>query len=792
MKIKKWNGSAWVQEYPEVEVGSIVATGTPGSTTYLRGDGTWATIEAGGISKADLQNVYVYGKASGAITKGQAIQFAGAQGGHILIKTAVPAEINAEPTLMVGIAETDLANNEFGYVLVSGRLTLNTSAYNAGDLLYFASAGTVAGALTTTEPTDPNASIQMAVVSIDGIGNGEFLVRKTILSRHINEVLGLQGALDGKVAKAGDTMTGDLTFGNDSTGIQLYADNSLKKVAGTGIVMTTDSTRGLDILLQFERGTGGTKYKAFHDGYHPNADTWTTARTLTIGNTGKSVNGSGNVSWSLAELGAYAATNPSGYQTAAQVSTAISNLVDSSPATLDTLNELAAALGDDPNFATTMATALGGKMSTSHPANNITSTHLYMANGDGFIWNDTTNVMSVRKDGTDYVLFADDYHPNADTWTTARTLTIGNTGKSVNGSGNVSWSLAEIGAYAASNPSGYLTSSHTHNLLSYNLAPTSVVDSMTNTTFRTSMFGTSASGSQIATARWNTSPSVLGMSSYGTLIGWGASDTQGFLAVDYATNRAKVGGGSGNNISWIQELIHTGNIGSQSVNYATSAGNADTVDGFHASQTAGSANTAVVRNSSGYIMNTWFNSNRGNETSAAASYIYDTGDGYMRKKTLANARSEIVTSSAVTTALGYTPYNSTNPSGYITSTASISGGSQFLGTERGTPDNALQYWQASGLGTTEAPNGDWHNTIRMSHGDPLSYYSNTLAIRMTGVGVGDIYTQTIMNGSAQGWKKHWNDGNDGSGSGLSADNVDGYHIVVGSTGSDASTLYFVT
>jgi len=36
----------------------------------------------------------------------------------------------------------------------------------------------------------------------------------------------------------------------------------------------------------------------------------------------------------------------------------IAALVDSAPATLDTLNELAAALGDDPNFATTMANAL--------------------------------------------------------------------------------------------------------------------------------------------------------------------------------------------------------------------------------------------------------------------------------------------------------------------------------------------------------------------------------------------------------------------------------------------------
>jgi hypothetical protein len=39
----------------------------------------------------------------------------------------------------------------------------------------------------------------------------------------------------------------------------------------------------------------------------------------------------------------------------------IAEVVDSSPATLDTLNELAAALADDPNFATTMTNALAGK-----------------------------------------------------------------------------------------------------------------------------------------------------------------------------------------------------------------------------------------------------------------------------------------------------------------------------------------------------------------------------------------------------------------------------------------------
>jgi len=50
------------------------------------------------------------------------------------------------------------------------------------------------------------------------------------------------------------------------------------------------------------------------------------------------------------------------YYTDARVQAKIDAVVDSAPAALDTLNELAAALGDDPNFATTVTTALAGKL----------------------------------------------------------------------------------------------------------------------------------------------------------------------------------------------------------------------------------------------------------------------------------------------------------------------------------------------------------------------------------------------------------------------------------------------
>lgn len=50
-----------------------------------------------------------------------------------------------------------------------------------------------------------------------------------------------------------------------------------------------------------------------------------------------------------------------------RIGNAISALVDSSPAALDTLNELAAALGDDPNFATTVTNALALKAPLASP-----------------------------------------------------------------------------------------------------------------------------------------------------------------------------------------------------------------------------------------------------------------------------------------------------------------------------------------------------------------------------------------------------------------------------------------
>ena len=65
------------------------------------------------------------------------------------------------------------------------------------------------------------------------------------------------------------------------------------------------------------------------------------------------------------------------------VDTSVANLVDSAPATLDTLNELAQALGDDANFATTLTTNLGQKLGSTATvtlAGDVTGTANFSAN----------------------------------------------------------------------------------------------------------------------------------------------------------------------------------------------------------------------------------------------------------------------------------------------------------------------------------------------------------------------------------------------------------------------------
>jgi hypothetical protein len=113
-----------------------------------------------------------------------------------------------------------------------------------------------------------------------------------------------------------DTTTGTgpyyLMFADGTTGYRTTrVDSSTLTFNATTNTLTVANLTGnasTATTLATARNINGTSFNGSADITTAN---WGTSRTITIGSTGKSVNGSGNVSWSLAEIGAQATlTNP--------------------------------------------------------------------------------------------------------------------------------------------------------------------------------------------------------------------------------------------------------------------------------------------------------------------------------------------------------------------------------------------------------------------------------------------------------------------------------------------------
>ena len=109
----------------------------------------------------------------------------------------------------------------------------------------------------------------------------------------------------------------------------------------------------------------------------------------------------------------------------------IASFVDSAPSTLDTLNELAAALGDDPNFASTVATQIGNKVDK--------------VSGKSLSTNDFTNDYKTKLEKA----ILEETDPTVPSWAKASTKPTYT--KSEVGLGNVD----NIKQYSASNPPPY-------------------------------------------------------------------------------------------------------------------------------------------------------------------------------------------------------------------------------------------------------------------------------------------------------------------------------------------------
>ena len=196
--------------------------------------GTNATMQVG-------QESYYRIKASSAITEGQVVMFTGTVGASGALEGAPATGLTASTAQYVmGVATESIAHNGWGYVTQFGLVRgIDTSggaeAWVDGQILYYDPS--VAGGLTKTLPSAPNAKVVVAAVVYAHASNGSLFIRPSFG--------GELGQYEGNVG-FGTLSNGDLMQYNSASGKWTNVPSS---TFGTGSVTSVAATGGTGISV---------------------------------------------------------------------------------------------------------------------------------------------------------------------------------------------------------------------------------------------------------------------------------------------------------------------------------------------------------------------------------------------------------------------------------------------------------------------------------------------------------------------------------------------------------------
>lgn len=322
-----------------------------------------------------------------------------------------------------------------------------------------------------------------------------------------------------------------LTSGNYNT----YAPTKTGSGASGTWGISISGNSGTATKLQTARAINGTNY----DGTGAiTTALWGTARTLTIGATGKSVNGSGNVTWSLAEIGAAATTHSHSYL----------------PLSGGSLSGNLTFTGD--NQLTWSRNTDYFKIGFKNDSDGDTDSYGYIRTGDNGneyfriernSGSTITTIASFKSEGLR--LLEGSFIGNlSGTASNATKATQDSAGQPINTTyiKGLSVSGRTITYTKGNGTTGTLTTQDTTYPV-YFKTP----DANFATKYRTQT-GV-ASGNYISVLRNNTA-SVANAPQFGTGLGWGREDTHGYLYLNYGSANAYIGAGNADKLNWIKQL----------------------------------------------------------------------------------------------------------------------------------------------------------------------------------------------------------------------------------------------
>ncbi len=347
--------------------GTISGTAAPErSIKWSDGEGTLEVgLKGGNVKLAVGQEelALCYNGTGSTLAKGTVVYISGAQGQRPSIsKASASSESTSSKTF--GIVAEEISNGAEGLVCTSGIVRgVDTSTFTEGQALWLS---TTAGLISSTMPTQPNHSVFIGYCIKSNAASGQIFVKiqNGYELQELHNVL-ITNPTTGQTLKYNST-TGLWENGSISGGVfeVFYQADSPSSPQLGDIWVESDvdvpeyDNISIDVLVPNQSGNSG-KY-------------------LTT-------NGS-SVSWGTIDLSSYAplsspaltgvptaptataATNTTQIATTEFVRTEISNLINGAGPALDTLSELASALGNDANFATTVTNNLAAKAPLASPS----------------------------------------------------------------------------------------------------------------------------------------------------------------------------------------------------------------------------------------------------------------------------------------------------------------------------------------------------------------------------------------------------------------------------------------
>ena len=344
---------------------------------------TAATVDA---TNVDANNVSVAGSVTAAVFYGDGSQLTGISGGTGIGTTSISTEsitVSGVVTASQFVKAGGLSNQ---FLKADGstdsNVYLTAESQNLDGILALGNTttrGLSVGVITATSFVGDGSQITGLTFSGGSTVFTGIVTFKTNATFDDNRkaVFGnsadLQIYHDGADSYVSEVGTGDLVLNSNGTNVNIKFNNTAfgaKFMDGGGSYIYHNNLLKIETL-----GTGattyGTHYASSFSGSGASLTGITTAQIVDFGNVVFGIGNSTNVN----TTGVITATKfvgdgsaLSGIATPGFVTQQIANLVDSAPGTLDTLNELAAALGDDPNFATTTANLIGTKASLAGAA----------------------------------------------------------------------------------------------------------------------------------------------------------------------------------------------------------------------------------------------------------------------------------------------------------------------------------------------------------------------------------------------------------------------------------------